>query len=127
LKKLYGEGGMYAYLGTKDVREVLARIIGGDKKAKLILDAMIYQICKDIAAMASVIDFDTDGLILTGGLAQSEYICRQIKKRVGRAMKIYIYPGSSENEALAENALRVLNKEEKCLKWPVKLKMKSML
>ena len=126
-KKLYGEGGMYAYLGTKDVREVLARIKDGDRKAKLILDAMIYQICKDIAAMASVIGFDTDGLILTGGLANSEYICKQIKKRVGRAMKIYLYPGSSENKALAENALRVLNNEEKYLTWPVKFKTKSVL
>lgn len=125
--ELYGEGGMYAYLGTKDVREVLARIKEGDKKAKLILDAMIYQICKEAAAMASVIDFDTDGLILTGGLANSEYICKQIKKRMGRAMKIYLYPGSSENKALAENALRVLNKEEKHLIWPLKLKTKSIL
>ncbi len=127
MKKLYGEGGMYAYLGTKDVREVLARIKDGDRKAKLVLDAMIYQICKDIAAMGSVIDFDIDGLIITGGIAQSDYICKQIKKRVGRAMKIFLYPGSSENEALAENALRVLNNEEKYLTWPVKLKTKSIL
>jgi len=125
MKKVYGEGGIYAYLGIKDIREVIQKIKSGDTYAELVLDAMIYQICKDISAMASVIDFDIDGLILTGGIAHSEYIVEKIKKKVKKVMNVYVYPGSSENEALAENALRVLNGEEKHMTWPIESKRKN--
>ena len=125
MKKVYGEGGIYAYLGIKDIREVIEKIKSGDAYAELILDAMIYQICKDISAMASVIDFDIDGLIVTGGIAHSEYIVEKIRKKVKRVMDLYVYPGSCENEALAENALRVLNGEEEYMTWPVIPKQKS--
>ncbi|TYP58495.1 butyrate kinase [Thermosediminibacter litoriperuensis] len=119
MKKLYGEGGLYAYLGTKDLREVLARIKNGDDYAKLIYDAMIYQICKEIAAMGSVLCFDMDGIIITGGIACSEEVVRDIKNRVGRLGNIYVFPGSNENEALAESVLRVLQGRESYMTWPV--------
>ncbi|MFT6915334.1 MAG: butyrate kinase [Motiliproteus sp.] len=68
-KKLYGEGGLYGYLGTRDLREVEARILQHDPQAKLIFDAMIYQIKKSMVAMASVLECELDGFILTGGIA----------------------------------------------------------
>lgn len=120
MKMLYGEAGLFAYLKTKDVREVLSRIEKGDKHAELIYNAMIYQICKEIAAMASVLKFDIDGIILTGGLAFSEKVVQDIEERVGRAGKIFVYAGSNENRSLAESVMRVMNKEEKCMTWPVK-------
>jgi len=121
MKKLYGEGGVYVYLGTKDMREIVQRVKNGDEFATLIYDAMIYQICKEIGAMASVISFDVDGIIITGGLANSKHLVNEIKKKVHKIGNIYVYPGSNENEALAQSVLRVLQGAEKFMSWPVKV------
>lgn len=119
MKKLYGKGGLYAYLGTKDLRDVLIRIKNNDEYTKLIYDAMIYQICKEIAAMGSVLCFDMDGIIITGGIAYSEEVVHDIKTRVGRIGNIYVFPGSNENKALAESVIRVLQGKEGYMTWPV--------
>jgi len=119
MKKLYGEGGVYAYLGTKDMREIELRVKNGEEYATLIYNAMIYQICKEIGAMASVMSFDVDGIIITGGLAKDKMLIEKIKKQVHRIGNIYVYPGSNENEALAQSVLRVLQGAEKSMTWPV--------
>lgn len=119
MKMLYGEAGLYAYLNTKDVREVLSRIARGDKEAELAYSAMIYQICKEIAAMASVLKFEMHGILLTGGLAFSEKIVSDIKDRIGKIGEVYVYPGSNENRSLAESVVRVMNGLERCMQWPV--------
>ncbi|ADL11997.1 butyrate kinase [Acetohalobium arabaticum] len=120
MKKLYGEGGVYGYLGTKDMREVVKRVEDGDEYATLIYDAMIYQICKEIAAMASVVSFDLDGIVVTGGLAYSDKIIADIKAKVSKLGQVYVYPGSNESEALAATAARVINGEE-YREWPVEV------
>ncbi len=125
LRKLYGEGGIYAYLGTKDMKEVEKRVREGDNFATLIYDAMIYQICKEIGAMASVMNFDLDGIILTGGLARDQLLTGKITEKVKRIGKVYVYPGSNENEALALGVLRVLLGEDKFREWPVKTNKKE--
>jgi len=119
MKKLYGEGGVYAYLGTKNMKEIEIRAKEGDESVKLIYDAMTYQICKEIGAMASVLSFDMDGIIITGGLAKDENLVNEIKRKVHKIGNIYIYPGSNENEALAQSVLRVLQRAEKFITWPV--------
>lgn len=121
MKKLYGEGGVYAYLGTKDMREIEQRVKNGDEFTTLIYDAMIYQICKEIGAMASVMSFDVDGIIITGGLAKDRILIERITKKVHKIGNIYVYPGSNENEALAQSVLRVLQGVEKFMIWPVKI------
>jgi len=120
MNKLYGEGGVYAYLGTKDMREIERRVKNGDEFTTLIYDAMIYQICKEIGAMASVLSFDMDGIIITGGLAKDRILIDRITEKVHKIGNIYIYPGSNENEALAQSVLRVLQGAEKFMTWPVK-------
>lgn len=119
MNKLYGEGGIYGYLGTKDMREVVNRVKAGEKEALVIYKAMIYQISKEIAAMASVLSFEMDGIILTGGLAHSEKIVEDISKKAKKLAKVYVYPGSNENESLAETVKRVLNDNENYREWPV--------
>jgi len=121
IKKLYGEGGIYAYLGTKDMREIEQRVKDGDKFTTLIYDAMIYQICKEIGAMASVMSFDIDGIIITGGLAKDRILVERITEKVHKIGNIYIYPGSNENEALAQSVLRILQGVEKFKTWPVRV------
>ena len=93
-KRIKGQGGVVAYLGTNDIRDVEARINDGDEKAKLVHEAMIYQICKEIGAYATVLKGEIDAIILTGGIA---------------------YPGEDEMSALAEGGLRVLKGEEDAL------------
>ncbi len=109
---LFREGGIYSYLGTKDLREVERRIADGDAKAALIFEAMIYQVAKEIGAMATAVDGRVDAILLTGGLARSEKLIAQLRKAVQWIAPVVVYPGEDELQALAEGALRVLRGEE---------------
>lgn len=108
-KKLKGEGGLAGYLGTTDAREAEERYKAGDEKAGLILNAMAYQISKEIGAMATVLNGEVNRIILTGGLAYSKIITDKIIKMVKFIAPITIYPGEFEMEALNNGALRVIN------------------
>lgn len=119
LKKLNGEGGVFSHLKTGDIRKVEAMVDAGDERAKLVYDAMLYQIAKTVGAMAAVADFDLDAIILTGGLANSARIVTTLRQRLGRLSEIRVYPGSNECLALAEGATRVLNGQEIPMLWPV--------
>ncbi|HPL98278.1 MAG TPA: butyrate kinase [Bacillota bacterium] len=112
-KKAVGNAGLVGYLGTNDARDVVKMIEAGDRKAALIFDAMAYQIAKEIGAMATVINGKLDAIILTGGLAYSDLLCREIARRVEFIGPVLIYPGEDEMQALAEGALRVLKGAEK--------------
>ncbi len=112
-KLVKGHGGMVAYLGTNDMRVVEERINEGDQKAKLVFEAMVYQIAKEIGAMSTVIDGKVDAIVLTGGMANSKKLVDLIKTRVEFIAPVYIFPGEQEMKALALGALRVLNGEEK--------------
>ncbi|MEA4848372.1 MAG: butyrate kinase [Clostridiaceae bacterium] len=112
-KKIIGKAGLVGYLGTNDARDVVKMIDGGDQKAALIFDAMAYQIAKEIASMATVLNGKLDAVVLTGGLAYSELLCKEISKRVGFIGPVLIYPGEDEMQALAEGALRALKGAEK--------------
>jgi butyrate kinase len=106
------EGGIYSYLGTKDLCEVERRIASGDAHAALIFDAMIYQIAKEIGAMATVLNGRVDAILLTGGMARSEKLVAALRVAAGWIAPVVVYPGEDELQALAEGALRVLRGEE---------------
>ena len=111
-KRLVGNGGLVAYLGTNDIREVEKRIAEGDEKAKLIYQAMAYQIAKEIGSMATVLNGEIDAILLTGGAAHSCMLTGWIKQKVFFLGPIYVYPGENEMESLAMGVLRVLRGEE---------------
>ncbi len=118
VKKLLGsQAGVYSYLGTRDFREVEQRRTDGDKQAALIFDALVYQHCKDIGAMAAVLRFDIDAIVLTGGMANSSLLCSEISTYVQKLAPILILPGEEEMRSLAEGALRVLRGEEQAQKY----------
>ncbi len=118
LKKLLTKrGGMISYLNTNDMREVLEKVKNGDKYAKLIFEAMCYQIAKEIGAMATVLKGNVEAIILTGGIAYNDEITEEVKKRVEWIAPVVVYPGEKELEALAFAALRVLRGEESPLKY----------
>lgn len=111
-KKITGKGGLVAYLGTNDGREVVKMIETGDKKAELVYKAMAYQVAKEIGACAAVLEGKVDAICLTGGLAYDKHLTGWIKERVEFIGEVKIYPGEDEMVALAEGGLRVLRKEE---------------
>ena len=113
LKKATGAGGFNAYLGTNDAREVMKKIDAGDEKARLIMDAFIYQVCKDIGAQATVLKGKVDQIIITGGIAYNDRITSAMKERIGFIAPVTVYPGEDELLALAQGAIRVMNGEEK--------------
>jgi butyrate kinase len=112
-KKLIGQGGVVAHLGTNDVREVYKKIKEGDKKAELVLEAMAYQTAKEIGAMAVVLKGHVDAIGITGGIAYNEDFVKRISERVKFIAPVYVYPGEDEMLALAQGAYRVLSGEEK--------------
>jgi butyrate kinase len=112
MKKINGKGGLVAYLNTNDVREVARRIKRGDKKAKLILEAMAYQVAKEIGAGATVLKGQIDAIILTGGIAFNNEFIDIVKDRVSFLSLVMVYPGEEEMLALCKGALRVLKGEE---------------
>ena len=116
-KKLAGQGGIVAYLGTNDMREVEDRVKSGDEKARLIFEAMAYQVAKEIGADATVLKGDVDAIVLTGGLAYSDMFVGWIKERVSFIAPVLVYPGEDEMRALACGALRVLRGEEQPLEY----------
>lgn len=103
-KKLNGHGGLMAYLGESDVRKVEDRIRDGDTYAAEVLEAMCYQIGKEIAAMSSVLYGKVDAIYFTGGIAHSAKVTGWIKERVEHLAPIVIYPGEYEMQALALGA-----------------------
>ncbi|MGC8926644.1 MAG: butyrate kinase [Myxococcota bacterium] len=107
-RKLFGEGGIYSYLGTRDLRKVMEMIDSNDKKAKMIYDAMVYQISNYIGYMAPVLMGRIDCIILTGGMANEKRLIEDIKKRISFLGKIEVFPGEDELQALAEGAYRVM-------------------
>ncbi|GEN52139.1 butyrate kinase [Halobacillus faecis] len=118
MKKLVGQGGLMAYLDTNDAREVEEMVANGDKKAKVVFDAMAYQIAKEIGSMSAVMEGKVDAIALTGGLAYGKAFVEEISKRVHWIADVLVYPGENELEALNEGTLRVLNKEEVPKQYP---------
>lgn len=116
-RRLVGKGGLVAYLGTHNAEEVEKRIKEGDEEAKEVYQAMAYQIAKEIGAMAAVLKFNLDAVVLTGGLAHSDILTRWIKKTVKKMAKVLVFPGEDELEALALGALRVLSGEEDVIEY----------
>ena len=106
-----GRGGLVAHLGTNDTIEVLERIKKGDKKAELVLDALCYQTAKSIGEMAVALEGRVDAVLLTGGMAYSEWIVERIRRRVAFIGPFVVFAGQDEMHALASSALGVLKGE----------------
>jgi butyrate kinase len=111
-RKLAGEGGLVAHLGTNSAVEVEKRIQNGDAHAKLVYEAMAYQIAKEIGAMSTVLSGVVDAIVISGGMAHSELLVNWVRDRVIWIAPVLVYPGEDEMLALAQGALRVLALKE---------------
>ncbi|MHB8080371.1 MAG: butyrate kinase [Candidatus Krumholzibacteriia bacterium] len=109
-----GRGGLLDLLGTADFREVEQRVLSGDPEATAVVEAMAYQIGKNIAALVPAFDGEpVDRVLLTGGLARSQLLVDQIERAVSAlGCGVTVYPGENEMAALVKGALRVLQGKE---------------
>lgn len=111
-RSILREGGIYSYLGTRDFREVERRVQDGDEEAGLVAGAMAYQTAKDIGSMAAVLRFAVDALVLTGGLANSEWLCDEISQYTSNIAPILMFPGEDEMRRMALGVLSVFQGKE---------------
>lgn len=110
-KLLVGNGGLVALMDTNEATNVEKMAEQGNERATLIQDAMCYQVCKHIGAMAAVLKGKVDGIIVTGGMANNKYLCQYVRDTVGFIAPVHVYPGEDEMTALAANSLMLLTGE----------------
>ena len=113
VKRTFGRrAGMFSYLSTTDFRVVCAKVVEGDPKAVEAYQALVYQLAKDIGAMAAVLHFEVDAIVYTAGMAYEDFFCDDITAYVGKIAPIIRLPGEEEMRSLAEGALRVLRGQQ---------------
>lgn len=113
-KMIVGRGGLMAYLNTNDAYKIGLMAEEGNEKAAFLLDAMAYQVGKEIGALGAVLKGEVDAILLTGGLAHNIRVVDYIKTMVAHIARVKVYPGEDEMKALAMNALAVLRGEKQC-------------
>lgn len=120
-KKLTGQGGIVAYLGTNDVQLIeqeiqahLSQTVGHRDGGKYleVIQAMCYQVAKEICSLAAVVGGRIDAVVLTGGLARGRRIVEEIQRRVSFLGPFLVFPGENEMQALAFAAIEVLQGRE---------------
>lgn len=111
-KMISGHGGVLAYIGSNDFRDLTKMAHEGDDRAQLIYDAFVYQIGKEIGSAAAVLHGKVEAIILTGGIAYSPEVTGKISEMISFIAPITVYPGEDELLALAQGGLRVLKGEE---------------
>jgi butyrate kinase len=116
-KMIVGEGGLVSYFGTNDAYKIELKAKAGDKEAKLIQDAMSYQVGKAIGEMAAVLKGNVDAIILTGGIANNSHVTNYVKSMIRFIAPVIVYPGEDEMKALAQNALKIIKGEVKCKEY----------
>jgi len=112
------ESGLTSYMGTNDFRSVADRARGGDAEALEVVEAMAYQIAKEIAGMASVLKGGVDAVVYTGSMAHSDYLVGLVDERVSFIGEKMVLPGENELESLAMGALEVLEGREDAKEYP---------
>jgi butyrate kinase len=112
------EGGLLSYLGTNDFKDVMRRVESGDAKAAEVVEAMAYQIGKEIGAMAAVLSGKVDAVVLTGAMAHSPRFTRLVAERIAFVATVMVLPGENELESLAAGALEVLRGAERPRAYP---------
>lgn len=110
-KMLNGKGGLVAHLGTTDVPTILRWAHAGGKRHKLVIEAMIYNVAKQIGAMHVALHGHTDAIIITGGIAYNDYCVSMLREWIEGLARIVVIPGEDEMGALAMNAVGAMTGE----------------
>jgi butyrate kinase len=113
IEELTKRGGLQSYLGEHRMETIEHQIEEGDEHARLVVDAMVYQIAKEIGAMFVAAGSDVEAIVLTGGLARSRLVRTGLRRRVGRLAPVMVFEGSLEMAALAAGAVEALSGKRK--------------
>ncbi|MDD8013543.1 MAG: butyrate kinase [Acidobacteriota bacterium] len=111
-KLVFGNSGLFSYLGTKDFLKIKDKYLAGDAQTMEAVQAMAYQIAKEIGGLATVVNGKVDAIIFSGGIAYNDFFIELIRRRVEFIAAVHVYPGEDEMQALAEGVHRVLTGEE---------------
>lgn len=111
-KMVFGNGGVFSYLGSKDFLKIKDNYLAGDAQTVEVVQAMAYQVAKEAGGLAAVVDGKVDAILITGGIAFNEFFTELIRRRVAFIAPVHVYPGEDEMRALAEGVCRVLKGEE---------------
>ena len=107
-RRITGGGGLVAYLGTNSLVRAREMAAGGDARAALVIEAMVYQVAQEISKHGATLRGRVDRIILTGGMAQDSALAAAIRDRVGHLAPVVVVPGEREMLSLARGALAVL-------------------
>ncbi len=111
------QGGIAGYLGTKSLSQVLSMVEEGDEQATFILDAMVYQIAKEIGAMATVLEGNVDAILVMGAIMNSRFFSKQLLKRIEKIGPVSVYPIVNDLDSLAMNGVMIIRGEAEILEY----------
>ena len=117
-KELSSRGGVFSYLGEHRLEVIEERIAGDDEEARLVIDAMLYRISREIGSMFAALECNVEAIVLTGGMTRSRYVRSALRSRVVRLAPVLVYEGSLEMEALATEVYRVLSGKAESKPYP---------
>jgi len=109
------KGGIIAYLGTKSISQVLTMVDSGDEQATLIMDAMAYQVAKEIGAMSTVLECKIDAILIMGAIMNSKFFTHSLVRRVEKIAPVSIYPIVNDLDSLALNGVTIVRGEAEIL------------
>lgn len=116
-KMITEEGGLSAYLGTSSLSEIEMRLAANDEKAWFYLNAMAYQVCKEIGAMSTVLEGKIDSILLTGNILNNKKFTDEIIRRVDQLAPITVYPVVNDLDSLAANGMLVLQGKAELIEY----------
>lgn len=114
---IHKKAGLVSYLQTNDLRDVVQKKDQGDAYALEVIEALCYQISKEIGGASAVLSQRPHVIILTGGMSFSSFVVETITKRVSFIAPVIVYPGSDELKALSLAAYRAMNGLEPILTY----------
>ena len=110
-KMLNGRGGLSAYLGDNDMITISAKAEAGEEPYKSVVEAMFYTVAKEVGSRYVALKGQVDAIIVTGGIAHSEYCMNLFLPWIDYMAPVVVMPGEDEMGALAYNALGAMKGE----------------
>jgi len=111
------KGGIRGYLGTKSLSQVLSMVDEGDEQATFIIEAMVYQIAKEIGAMATVLEGKVDAILIMGAIMNSRFFSNHLLKRIEKIAPVSVYPIVNDLDSLAMNGVTIVRGEAEILEY----------
>lgn len=112
LKLINTKGSFFSYIGTNSFDEIAELFKNNDKKTKLIMEAMAYQISKEIVSHYATLEGEIDAIILSGKIFSLNRFFKYISKRIANIAPIKVYNDEMMFEAMISNVLQIVNKEK---------------